>query len=101
MISARFAGATQAVGLEFTDGRNVAVGAVGEGRLIYNDSTHTFQVSQNGGAFVDIDTGTSGTLQAAYNAGAAIVVTAANPVAITNAAAVNSGLLTLIASACM
>ena len=92
VVALRLAGASQAVGVEFTDGQNLAVSNANEGRLRYNNATHVFEVSANGGAFAAFG---SSTLQQAYTAGAAIVVTGANPVAISNAAAVTSNLLAL------
>lgn len=40
--------------LEMTDGSNIAVSNANEGRLRYDETTNQFEVSVNGGAYVDI-----------------------------------------------
>lgn len=55
--SAAIAGA--ATTLTLPDGAGAAVGAVNTGRLRYNDTTGTLQVSLDGAAYVDLATGTA------------------------------------------
>ncbi len=45
---------------EAVDQTGVGVGAVGRGRIRYNSTSGTFQISAEGGAYADIATGTSG-----------------------------------------
>lgn len=82
-------------GVEMADGRNVGTSATNTGRLRFNSSTQVFEVSQNTAAWTTLTTGGTLTLQNAYNGGAAIVATSANPVSISNASGVASGLLSL------
>jgi len=47
----------QSMKLSFVDGRNSGNSAAGEGSLIYNGNTGTFQMSMNGANYVDIASG--------------------------------------------
>jgi hypothetical protein len=55
-----------------------AVSAGGNGKIIFNSTTNTFRISQNGGAYADLATATSVTLQQAYDNGEVIVTTTAD-----------------------
>lgn len=61
---------TQAAqGIEMAAANALGVSAANEGRIRYNSSTQTFQVSQNGGAWTAISTGGGVSLDGAYDFG--------------------------------
>jgi len=66
-----------------TDGTASAVSPAAHGRLIYNNTTKTLQVSADGGAYTSITTGTL-SLQSAYNGGATIATSGAVPIAFSD-----------------
>ena len=84
---------------EFMDDQVTAVSAANEARLRYNQATGSLEVSVNTGAYGALVPGAGGTLQACYLLGAAIGITALGPVALTNAIANASPLLTVIQGA--
>ncbi len=67
---------------EFANGVTAAVSPAGEGRLRYNNTTSTFQVSISGAAYVDLATGGAATLAATLAAGNS---TGANDIQFTGA----------------
>lgn len=93
-VSMRLTGHLTTVGLEASNGQSLAVSALNEGRIRYNAATQVWEASVNGGAYTTFAPVTV-SLQGAYNGGAGIVVTANNPVTITDAAGVSSNLLNL------
>lgn len=64
------AAATGQAVASFLDGASAGVSAAGQGNLIYNNTTHTFQQSLNGGAYSTIGGGGASTLALTYAAGA-------------------------------
>lgn len=97
-VAIRIAGAATAAILEMSNGGPDAAAkrsAANEGRIVYDSATQTFMSSKNAGAFESFITTATLTLQGAYNGGAGVVVTAANPATIANAAGVTSNLLGL------
>lgn len=48
------------VSIQMQNGSSAAVSAANTGSLIYNNTTHKFQVSLNGAAYVDLSTGAGG-----------------------------------------
>lgn len=54
---------------EFANGVSAAVSPAGEGRIRYNNTSGTFQVSMSGAAYVDLATGGAATLSATLAAG--------------------------------
>lgn len=52
--------------IDLLPGQGAAVGATGRARLRFNDTTDTLQVSENGGAYVDVNTGAGGTTLDSY-----------------------------------
>ena len=77
-------GATTRGPLWFEGTASPGLSAASEGRIYFDSGTNTFQVSQNGGAYVPLSTGID-SLQAAYGAGNTISTTAALPIAFSNA----------------
>ena len=92
-------GSTACAILEGTNGATAAVSAAGEFRLRYNSVTPTLEVSYNGAAYVTLGGG-GGSLNASYLLGNTIAISAgARAVAISNAGAFASSLLTLTQNA--
>lgn len=52
------AAAAGAAALLMLDGASAPVSVVGQGNIIYNNTTHTFQISTNGGGYASLATGT-------------------------------------------
>jgi hypothetical protein len=72
-------GTNQEAFFEAREGQNSAVSAASVGRLIYNSTTNTWQVSANTGAYINLALGGGGgpvTLDDAYNGGRTITVDA-------------------------
>jgi hypothetical protein len=53
-------GGIDPVYIDFTDGSGQSTAASSHGRFIYNNTTHTMQMSVNGGGYVDVGTAGSG-----------------------------------------
>jgi hypothetical protein len=71
-------GSTTAIFLESANGVTAPVSGAATGRIRYNNVTATFQISVQGGAYLDIATGTGiFSLQDAYDNGSLITTTAA------------------------
>lgn len=75
---------TSEAAADFIDGTTAPVTVAAHGGLRYNNTTKTFQVSVDTGAWTSLSTGTA-TLQSAYAAGNTIAATAARPIAFSNA----------------
>ena len=80
---------------ESNDGSTAPVSGATTGRLRYNDTTGTWQVSMQGGAYNSLLTSASVTLQEAYNGGATIAEAGGVPVAISSTTADNANVLTI------
>lgn len=55
-IALRLTGADESVGIEMTDGDTVGVSAADEGRFRYNTTIQRFQISENAGAYSNLQT---------------------------------------------
>lgn len=53
-VALRITGADESVCIEMTDGDTVGLSNANEGRIIYNTTTQKFQISENGGAYVNM-----------------------------------------------
>lgn len=69
--------------LKFTNGITAAVSAAGTGRIRYNDTTKTIQVSADTGAWASLLTTSAISLQSAYDGGASITTAASTAITFT------------------
>ena len=76
---------TSEAAFELIDGTTAAVAPANKGDLRYNNTTKTFQVSVDGGAWTSLSTGGVSDLQTAYAGGNTIATTDARPIAFSNA----------------
>lgn len=95
----RLTGSVFATAASFSNGESCSVSPVGSGAFRYNNTTKTFQISVDGGAWTSLVTSGGVTLDGAYNFGGAgagrTITTNSNAVVMTSAAADNNGILEL------